>query len=92
MNTDVFAPKRARTYKEYRMANTRDPDPATADQGGRSMPMDPGEPIQTLTDDEIRVRAYSLYEQRGAIDGHAEDDWFEAEADLVPEKLRDSIL
>ena len=31
----------------------------------------------------IRVRAYELYEKRGGSDGHALDDWLEAEAQLV---------
>ena len=34
----------------------------------------------------IRVRAYELYEQRGKRDGHALDDWLQAEAELVGEK------
>lgn len=32
---------------------------------------------------EIRCRAYELYEQRGRADGHALEDWLQAEADLV---------
>jgi Protein of unknown function (DUF2934) len=34
----------------------------------------------------IRVRAYQLYEQRGKGDGHALDDWFQAEAELTERK------
>ncbi len=30
----------------------------------------------------IRVRAYELYEQRGKIDGHAEEDWLQAESEI----------
>jgi Protein of unknown function (DUF2934) len=32
---------------------------------------------------EIRRRAYELYEKRGRTDGHALDDWLQAEADLA---------
>ena len=32
---------------------------------------------------EIRRRAYELYEQRGRADGHALDDWVEAEAEVL---------
>ncbi len=32
--------------------------------------------------DEIRVRAYQLYERRGREDGHNLDDWLQAEAEL----------
>ena len=30
----------------------------------------------------IRARAYELYERRGRRDGFAQDDWFQAEADV----------
>ncbi len=32
--------------------------------------------------DQIRARAYQLYEQRGRDDGHEVDDWLRAEAEL----------
>jgi hypothetical protein len=32
--------------------------------------------------DQIRVRAHQLYEQRGRDDGHDLDDWLQAEAEL----------
>jgi Protein of unknown function (DUF2934) len=32
---------------------------------------------------EIRVRAYELFEQRGREDGHDLDDWLRAEAELT---------
>ena len=32
--------------------------------------------------DQIRARAYQLYEQRGRDDGHDLDDWFKAEAEF----------
>jgi hypothetical protein len=32
---------------------------------------------------EIRVRAYELFEQRGREDGHDLDDWLQAEAELT---------
>lgn len=33
-------------------------------------------------EEEIAMRAYELYEQRGGEDGHAWDDWFQAEREL----------
>jgi Protein of unknown function (DUF2934) len=40
-------------------------------------------------EERIRLRAYELYEKRGKSDGHALDDWMEAEAQLVePKGLR----
>ncbi|HTZ76217.1 MAG TPA: DUF2934 domain-containing protein [Candidatus Aquilonibacter sp.] len=32
---------------------------------------------------KIRERAYQLYEQRGRLDGHAVEDWLQAEAELA---------
>jgi hypothetical protein len=34
-------------------------------------------------DEKIRLRAYQLYEERGRIDGHASDDWLQAEAEVL---------
>lgn len=31
----------------------------------------------------IRRRAYELYEKRGCQDGHAEEDWLQAEAEIL---------
>jgi hypothetical protein len=31
----------------------------------------------------IRLRAYELYAQRGMAEGHAVQDWLEAEAELL---------
>jgi hypothetical protein len=37
---------------------------------------------------EIRLRAYKLYEERGRIDGHAQEDWAQAEAEVLGSKQR----
>jgi hypothetical protein len=37
-------------------------------------------PVATDRDDVISSIAYSLYEARGSVDGHALEDWLEAEA------------
>jgi hypothetical protein len=40
-------------------------------------------------EERIRLRAYELYEKRGRRDGHALDDWLQAEAELTErESLR----
>ena len=36
----------------------------------------------------IRERAYQLYEQRGRCEGHALEDWLQAEAEITRAKLR----
>ena len=38
----------------------------------------------TAPDEEnVRARAYELYEVRGRIDGHAEEDWLQAEGEVT---------
>lgn len=32
--------------------------------------------------EQIRMRAYELYEARGCVDGHREEDWYQAENEL----------
>ena len=33
--------------------------------------------------EQIRLRAYELYEARACVDGHHEDDWYQAENELL---------
>jgi uncharacterized protein HemX len=40
------------------------------------------EELQHPLDEQIRKRAYELYEQRGRIDGQELDDWLQAELEL----------
>jgi hypothetical protein len=37
-------------------------------------------------EERIRLRAYELFEQCGRRDGHALDDWLQAEAELTERK------
>jgi len=41
-------------------------------------------------EEKIRLRAYELYERRGRINGHALDDWLQAEAEVLAKKKRGS--
>ncbi len=56
-------------------------DPVVSNQGGRMMHADP-EQAFPITEDELRFRAYLIFEQRGRIDGRALDDWLAAEAEI----------
>jgi hypothetical protein len=38
--------------------------------------------------EQIRRRAYDLYEQRGRADGHDLDDWLQAEAEVARERTK----
>jgi Protein of unknown function (DUF2934) len=38
---------------------------------------------EPMLEHAIRLRAYDLYAQRGMVEGHAVQDWLEAEAELL---------
>jgi len=42
-----------------------------------------GSPVDTQ--EQVRRRAFELYEQRGREDGHDLDDWLQAESELAPQ-------
>lgn len=52
-----------------------------------STPLKSTESTQSAVDVEnrIRSRAYELYEQRGKEEGHALDDWLQAESEMKQE-------
>jgi hypothetical protein len=39
--------------------------------------------VTTHDEENVRSRAYELYEVRGRIDGHAEEDWLQAEGEVA---------
>jgi hypothetical protein len=43
-------------------------------------------PDPTMLEEQIRRRAYMLYDLRGRQDGHALDDWLQAEAEILGKK------
>ena len=40
-------------------------------------------------EEEIRIRAYELFEQRGRLEGYDRDDWTRAEAEVLARYRRD---
>lgn len=34
----------------------------------------------------IALRAYEMYLQRGGVDGHADEDWLQAEREIMPKR------
>ena len=52
--------------------------PATATNGPRDLELE----------DQIRHRAYELYEERGRQDGHEQEDWFRAKEEIAIKKFR----
>jgi len=46
----------------------------------------------TTHEENVRARAYELYEVHGKIDGHAEEDWFQAEGEIAGSSERKAVL
>ena len=46
----------------------------------------------TTHEEHVRARAYELYEVRGRIDGHAEEDWLQAEGEVAGSNERQAVL
>jgi hypothetical protein len=47
--------------------------------------------ITTHDEENVRARAYELYEVRGRIDGHAEEDWLKAEGEVAGSNERKAV-
>ena len=47
--------------------------------------------ITTHDEEKVRARAYELYEVRGRINGHAEEDWLQAEGEVAGSKERNAV-
>ena len=45
----------------------------------------------TTHEENVRARAYELYVVRGRIDGHAEEDWLQAEGEVTGSKGRKTV-
>ena len=45
----------------------------------------------TTDEENVRARAYELYEVRGRIDGYAEEDWLQAEEELAGSNERNAV-
>ena len=59
----------------------------------RSSPLNPNSPIplrpnlmDAEIDEQIRQRAYELYQERGGVDGNATDDWLQAKEEVLSSK------
>ncbi len=68
----------------------------TINQGEESMKpellTDRDAAITTHDEENVRDRAYELYEVRGRIDGHAEEDWLQAEGEVAGSNERKAVL
>jgi hypothetical protein len=80
---NVSAPKAvkatsSKTTDEVKLAAAQPAAAQLAAMTPATAPMSKSAP----THDEVAQRSYELYLARGSIDGHAEDDWARAEAEL----------
>jgi hypothetical protein len=50
-----------------------------------------GDGAITTQEENVRARAYELYEVRGRIDGHAEEDWLQAEGEVAGSNERNAV-
>jgi len=47
--------------------------------------------VANTTHEGVRARAYELYEVRGRMDGHAEEDWLQAESEVAGNSERKAV-
>ena len=46
----------------------------------------PRRPIESIVEHQIRIRAFELFQDRGGLDGHATEDWLQAESEVLSER------
>lgn len=73
-------PSKATGTRKARTTNRK-----TSDGNGKRLTAAVAHPAPGTTDvlEQVRRRAYELYEQRGRQDGYHEQDWLQAEAELL---------
>jgi len=58
----------------------------------KAEPLTKKDAASTPHQENVRARAYELYEVRGRIDGHAEQDWLQAEGEVAGRNERNAVL
>jgi hypothetical protein len=50
-------------------------------------------PLEASLDlqEQVRRRAFELYEQRGREEGHELDDWLQAESEIVKQRAKTAV-
>jgi hypothetical protein len=67
-----------------RPTTTEESQTATNQQGIPIPATQKVKPVQpTITENDVRLRAYELYLERGAVPGDAVSDWLRAERELL---------
>ncbi|HLV24922.1 MAG TPA: DUF2934 domain-containing protein [Gemmatimonadales bacterium] len=68
-------------FQEHESANDGTQTPGTPNDRSFHSQL-PDQPERNIREDEIRRRAYELYESRGGTDGSEMDDWLAAEREI----------
>jgi hypothetical protein len=71
---------RASTQAEPRVLDQRNHDQRNQDHRNQA---------EARIEEEIRIRAYELFEQRGRLEGFHDEDWARAEAEVLAKYRRD---
>jgi hypothetical protein len=76
---------RVATQADPRVLDPRNNDQRNLDQKNQ----DHRYPTDARVEEEVRIRAYELFEQRGRQEGFQDEDWARAEAELLARYRRD---
>ena len=83
------------SYMSHKALQTDSRQMETVNQGEKSMKPElltnRDSAITTHDEENVRARAYELYEVRGRIDGHAEEDWLQAEGEVAGSNERKAV-
>ena len=70
-------------YKQESSTTTNPKETPMASHGTKKSTVPTTTKLDSSLEEEIRCRAYQLYEERGREDGHDLDDWLNAEAEIT---------
>ena len=75
-------PVRSSSIRPPRNDGRRRGDNVVPMQSAKSAPVRTDGASRDVTDDEVALRAFALYCERGGLHGHDVDDWLQAEREL----------
>lgn len=61
-------------------------DPTRSTNTTQTVPLENGSETVRSEEDELRTRAYELFLKRDCEPGHADDDWFRAESEILKDR------
>ncbi|HEX3585469.1 MAG TPA: DUF2934 domain-containing protein [Candidatus Angelobacter sp.] len=80
---------RVATQTEPRVLNPQNNDQRVLDQRNDQRNQDHRNQAEAIIEEEVRIRAYELFEQRGRHEGFHDEDWARAEAEVLARYRRD---